>query len=266
MQRTRNYPPIGALVRGLDVLMAISALEATAVGAIHKRTGISKPTIVRNLETLEHTGYVSHDESTGLYSLTARVLCLSEGYNRGRRLVELATPILSAYRRSMPWPSDLAFFDTDAMVIVETNRDPGTLALNRPVGSRLPMLTSALGRAYLAFCSDQQRQDVLDRCIGDGPGSSKERKAIVRMLARFRSQGFSENDQSLSPSTRGVAVPVIVNGSVEACVNTIMLSESMAMNEVVDRCIPPLKTIVAQIADALAGDLCGPDASTGQAV
>ena len=259
MKKPRNYPPINALLRGFEVLTSVGTLGTASVGAIHKLTNITKPTIVRNLETLEYAGYIAREETSGHYSLTARVLSLSAGYDRGRRIVELASPFMNAFRASMPWPSDLALFDGDAMVILETNRNPGTLALNRQVGGRLPLLTSALGRAYLAFCSDQQRETALDRFFSDRTESSGERALMEQLLVKYRKQQFSENDESLSPNSRGVAVPVIVDGSVEVCVNAIVLSEAMTMEEVINRCVPPLKAVAAKISNALLIDRNEPE-------
>lgn len=247
-----SYPPINALLRGLEILSHISALGAASVRDLHARTGISKPTIVRNLETLEHAGYISKSAENGAYSLTARTLSLSSGYQHHNRIVELAVPILNEFRESMPWPSDLALFDGEAMVILETNRNPGTLALNRQAGTRLSVTQSALGRAFLAFCEPQLRSAVLDKAFA-GP-SGEERALYERELTRFQELGYSENDQSLSEQTRGVGVPIIVEGRVESCINTIVLAEAMSMQDVIARCVPPLKQVAEKIAEALKSD------------
>lgn len=250
----KSYPPINALLRGLDVLAHVSALGTASIRELHARTSISKPTIVRNLETLEHAGYVTRNPDTGLYSLTARVLGLSAGYNHHNRLVELATPVLDAFRKVMPWPSDLALFDRDAMVIIQSNRDPGALALNRTVGTRLSITKSALGRAYLAFCDPKLKDIVLDRCLDPHSDGVAARNTLEQELARYRVQGFSENDQSLSKDTRGVGVPILVNGKIEACINTIVLVEALSMKDVIRRCVPLLIETAEKISDALQED------------
>lgn len=249
--RKTSYPPINALLRGLELLSQINALGIATVGDLHKSTGISKPTIVRNLETLEHAGFVARDSKRDGYVATARVLSLSSGYDRDQRLVDIATPILNEFRQTMPWPSDLAVFDADAMVILETSRNPGTLALNRPVGARLSLTKSALGRAYLAFIDEQERTVILDACLGQ---AVPERAGFERDLERYRDQGFSENDRSLSENTRGVGMPVIVQGKVIACINTIVLTEAMRMTDVISRCVPPLQAVAKKIEAALLQD------------
>lgn len=249
---SNSYPPINALLRGLEILSHTSALGAATVRELHTLTGISKPTIVRNLETLEHAGYISKNPDTGAYSLTARVLSLSSGYQHHNRLVELAIPFMDEFRKSMPWPSDLALFDGEAMVIVETNRNPGTLALNRPAGTRLSVTDSALGRAYLAFCDPKLRASLLDKFFAHMNGET--RQLFERDLVRYREQGFSENDQSLSEHTRGVGVPIIIENEVEACINTIILTEAMSMQEVITRCVSPLQHVAGEIAEAMISD------------
>lgn len=248
----KSYPPINALIRGLEILSHISTLGTASIRELHARSGISKPTIVRNLETLEHAGYVSKNAETGLYSLTARILSLSSGYQHHNRLVELAIPTLNEFRKTMPWPSDLALFDGEAMVIVETNRNPGALALNRQAGTRQSITDSALGRAFLAFCDLQTRTTVLDKSFANA--DAEARLQFEQALERYREQGFSENDQSLSKNTRGVGVPIIVGNKVEACINTIVLSEALSMHEVITRCVPPLKEAAVRISRVLSED------------
>ncbi len=252
MQEKRNsYPPINALLRGLELLGQVNELGVATVGELHKRTGISKPTIVRNLETLEYAGFVARDNRGDGYVATAKVLSLSSGYDRDQRLVDIATPILNEFRRAMPWPSDLAMFDGEAMVILETSRNPGTLALNRPVGARLPVTKSALGRAYLAFTGGGERDAILDANFGQSEADRSARVHFEADLERYRKQGFSENDRSLSENTQGVGVPVTLQDKVVACINTIVLTEAMSMADVINRCVPPLQAVAKEIENAL---------------
>ena len=240
------------------MLRTLNDVERASVGALHRATGLPKPTVVRLLETLIHAGYVAQEGPGGDYYPTARVLGLARGLDRASRLVRLASPILADYRASMPWPSDLAVFDRDAMVIIETNREPGAIALNRSVGTRMPMLSSALGRAFLAFCPDDVR-DVAIAAVRGKPDPLVQRPmrepALRRMLARFRRQGFAFNDRELSPRTRGVGVPVIARGTVVACLNTITLAEVLTLDQMNARCVGPLQAAAAAIGQAVAAEM-----------
>ena len=254
MEKKKSYPPINALVRGLDLLAEINRLGIATVGDLHECSGISKSTIVRNLETLEHTGFVARDTRREGYVVTAKVLSLSAGFNHGQRLIELATPILNEFRTTMPWPSDLAVFDGEAMVILETSRNPGTLALNRPVGTRLSITDSALGRAYLANTDAKERDAILDKVFADSKTGKQDRSKLLSELQFYKDKGYSVNDQSLSKNTRGVGVPIFVQSKVVACINTIVLSEAMSMEEVIQRCVSPLQEVAKKIEHVLGLD------------
>lgn len=251
MEKKKSYPPINALIRGLDLLSEINRLREATVGQLFEATGITKSTIVRNLETLETAGFIARSRTGDGYVVTAKVLTLSSGFDRGQRLLALATPILNDFRDAMPWPSDLAVFDGEAMVILETSRNPGTLALNRPVGTRLSATESALGRAYLANIAASERAAVLDTLLSKSQSAGQERPALEEALSKYRDQGFSENDQSLSEKTRGVGVPIVFQNEVVACINTIVLSEAMSMEDVIKRCVSPLQGVAEKIERAL---------------
>lgn len=250
----KNYNPVIALLRGLTVLEALNQNRPCTIRILHQNTAIPKPTLVRILETLSHAGYVRREPSDGSYTLTPRVLLLSNGYDLNDQLVSVAAPILRAFRRSVPWPSDLAVFDRDAMVIVETSREPGVMALNRSVGTRMPMLASALGRAYLAFCSAAQRAAIIE-ILSTSPnpleGMARDPAAANALLDRFRNQGYSVNDKDLSPQTCGIGVPITVGGEVIACLNLIALADVMTPQQLADQYQSRLTDTAAVIAETI---------------
>ena len=78
---------------------------------------------------------------------------LSEGFTDDEWISQVATPVLGELLQQVVWPSDLTTLDGDAMVIRETTHRFSPLSFHRAmVRVRLPLLTTASGPAYLAFC------------------------------------------------------------------------------------------------------------------
>ena len=187
---------VNALHRGLAILRAVNDGHVQ-LREISAATKLPKSTIARMLETLVADGYVAQDDQKG-YHVTARVMTLSRGYNAHEFLLKAAQPVLEGLRKHQIWPSDLAVFDQDAMVILDTGRDPGTLSLNRTVGSRLPVLVTSLGRAFLGFADDELVERTLSRLARstdafDAP--AKNGAAVRRLLAQVRRQGYATGDR-----------------------------------------------------------------------
>ena len=109
------------------------------------------------IETLIAAGYVVRENDRPAYVATGKVPAVaSNGFRAHDRLTAVAAPMLAAFRRKIGWPSDIGIFDRRDGDLAATSRDLGVLVLNRKIGTRTPLLLSALGRAYFAFCDDAE--------------------------------------------------------------------------------------------------------------
>ena len=210
---------VNALHRGLRILRAINDGHAQA-REISAATRLPKSTVARMLETLVADGYLAQDDRKG-YHVTARALTLSRGYNAKEVLLKAARPVLENLRQHQIWPSDLAVFDQDAMVVLDTGRDPGTLSLNRTVGSRLPVLVTALGRAFLGFANPELVEHTLARLARSSePFDAPAKNAAAAPPARAGAPaGYATGDREYQRTTRTLAVPILVNAVPVASLN-----------------------------------------------
>src|SRR5580692_9483476 len=102
-------------------------------------------------------------ENEERYELTMLVRSLSDGFNDESWVRTVAQPVMETLQREIVWPTDIAMFFDDAMYLRETTRPRSPLTIdNATVGLRLPMLQSATGRAYLAFCTNEERRTILE--------------------------------------------------------------------------------------------------------
>lgn len=253
---------VNALHRGLRILRAINDGHAQ-VREISAACRLPKSTVARMLETLVADGYVAQDDRKG-YHVTARVLTLSRGYNANEVLLKAARPVLESLRQHQIWPSDLAVFDQDAMVVLDTGRDPGTLSLNRTVGSRLPVLVTALGRAFLGFAAPELVEHTLARLARssepfDAP--AKNAAAVRRLLAQVRRQGYATGDREYQRTTRTLAVPILVNAVPVASLNIMVVPSAMSMEQLVKSLLPALGAAAKTIGAALSQTARGRGAS-----
>jgi len=243
---------VNSLHRGLAILRAINDGHVQ-LRQISAATKLPKSTIARMLETLVADGYVAQDNQKS-YHVTARVLTLSRGYNAHEFLLKAAQPVLEGLRKHQIWPSDLAVFDQDAMVVLDTGRDPGTLSLNRTIGSRLPVLVTALGRAYLGFADDELVDRTLARLAQstnpfDAP--AKNIAAMRRVFAQARRQGYATGDREYQRTTRTLAVPILVNSAPVASLNIMVVPGAMRMEQLVKSLLPALSAAAKAIGTAL---------------
>lgn len=255
-----SYKPVNAVIRGLDVLAAVNKLRGRAtVGELHRETGLDKATIVRMLETLAHAGYIFRDGERVDYEVTGRALLLCSGYDRHRAVGRAVAPIIGAFRNRVGWPSDVAVFDRDAMVVVETSRIPGQMFVIRDPGFRSPMLGTSLGLAYLAFTSDEEQAAVLTReaeVPAPWNAMARDPAEAARVLGAIRARGYATMHEDFSRleyrrqiSTLGV--PILISGRSVAAMNVLYLKSTLTAEDAVKNMLAPLQACAAEVSAAL---------------
>jgi IclR family mhp operon transcriptional activator len=262
-----SFKPVIALSRGLDVLRVVNQEKLTTVGSIHKATGLDKATVVRMLETLENQGYVMRDTERAAYAPTGRTLLLSQGYDRHLWIGSIADPILQEVRDQVGWPVDIALFDRDAMIISQTLQERGSVFfVRRRPGFRIPVLTTSLGRAYLAYCSDDEHRAIVKRLAAiPGPSTelARQPERLARAIEDVRSRGYALTDPSYShemfdDKVWAIGVPVRNEQTVFAAINVMLLHGAMTEEAGIRQFLEPLR----RTADRIAGELTARSALT----
>ncbi|MFD2649450.1 helix-turn-helix domain-containing protein [Devosia albogilva] len=252
----RSYPPVMAVLRALHVLKAVNSTAIATINSIHRETGIPRPTIVRMLETLMHEGYVVRDNMCGGYRVTGKVAELSAGYSGISRVIEVARPLAVGLTRKIKWPIGLGEIDGDE---IEIRYWTGTISpvvhTNTVLGKRPDLLRSAMGRVYMAFCPDEERDRqiaLLRRRLGDDFNQVAEDE-YRGLLGRIRQSGFATRDPGTEPTRMTTfGVPILDGDSVAAVMSVSFFTSSVPLSAVRETVLEPLIETRLNIEHALA--------------
>lgn len=257
----RSYTPVESVCRAFDVLRAVNRLGIASVHAVYEETGIPKSTIVRMLETLAAEGYVARDNMCGGYWVTSRVHELTSGHRGALRVIEAARPLAIDLTRRTKWPIGIGVIDGDAIAIkFWTGAISPWAHTNTVLGQRADLLTTAMGRAYLAFCSDDERERHIRRLRSDPTrnfGEAEERR-FRDLLAQVRRDGYSMRDPKTKPyRTTTLGTAICKGTTVHAVMSASFFTTAIAKSEIATRIVAPLLETTARIEAAIA--CLGPD-------
>jgi len=120
---------------------------------------------------------------------------------------QVARPLMQELADRTQAMVSLGMRDRLSMIYVENCRSESALTLSLDVGSRIPVATTAMGRAYLALCSETQRTALLDRIRDRDPGSwPQARERIERALAEYRELGVCTSFGDWQKDVNAIAV------------------------------------------------------------
>jgi DNA-binding IclR family transcriptional regulator len=185
---------VTALARGLDVLSAFRSRDRMLGNQeLARRCGLPKSTISRLTYTLTKQGYLEHtDDGSGNsgYRLGSAVLALGSAMLARMDVRQTARPLMQELADRSQAMVSLGMRDRLSMIYVENCRSDSALTLSLDVGSRIPLASTAMGRAYLALCSESQRAALMDRIRDRDPEAwPKVRERIERSLREYRELG-----------------------------------------------------------------------------
>lgn len=261
---------IRSLRRGLEVLRLLDRMHVASLEDLHGITGMPKPTLSRILLTLQDEGYASQRIADNKWVIGLGMSSLARRVPRSDRLVQAAAPAMNELCRRVIWPSDLSVRSGLRMVLKETSRPHSTLTLNRlNVNFQIDMLRSAPGRAYLAFCPDVEKLDLLRRIgarhNGDAAVDAMDMEAVIRETRR---NGFGGRDpawgghviksrREYDDGLDAIAVPIIHEGKVLGCVNIVWIRKLVSRRSMVERHLDDLsrcaRAITGRYVKLLAG-------------
>ncbi len=224
---------VNALLRGLEVLLAIDSSSAATLTELYRQTGIPKASLQRILKTLRDAGWIERNELESRYVRSAAPGASDLLVRWRAQVSSLAAPMRAALQRRVPWPLDIAVRDGRSMLILDAHRPSNGLAVNyRVLGFRPHMLVSSLGRCYLAHCPEVERKSIvaaLARSKRPFDLLAKEPEQIRRLLAEASRLGYATRQQSVagvdSPERFGaLSLPIFSGDNLVACMSCSWLS------------------------------------------
>jgi len=253
---TASGGSVRALARGLAILRYVNRMGETRPGEIAKALNLPRPTVYRLLETLEELGYVAFSATSNYVRVTRFAAALGDGYALTSELSQAAGPLFAEYGQRLVWPLDLTIYNNAAMVIQETTHGRSPLSIDRGMtGYKLPVLRTSAGRAYLSFCSDEERGLILEhlRRLNDPEDVPfLEQRWLEPLFEQTRARGIAIRDSGeFRAQTASLAVPIRSGGNVLGCVSIIWIRSAMSTGKALETFAGALP----ELADKIAGSL-----------
>lgn len=237
---------IEAVRRSFAVLEALGRRRNSTVAELTRETGLPRPTLIRLLHTLIALGYAQRISRQLGYRPADRVLNLAGAIRFVDHLVDAAIPHMTRFTREHGWPLYLATLSHGSITVRYSTAPESPMAfegagLNVP----RPLLISALGRALIAFCPEEERRAILREAISL---SSRQQSALEAELARIRRAGYAFTASPRRPRIHGIAVPIRRGRRVLGSLSMRFPRSSMTEEEVASRYGRRLQALARAIA------------------
>jgi DNA-binding IclR family transcriptional regulator len=253
-------PASGSLIAVIDkAAVVLDALLRYPTGAtpteLSTDLGLNRSTTFRLLTSLEHSGLLDRNPSTGRYRLGLRLLVLGDAVRERLDLVRLAAPILHRIRDTLRQTVFLSEPDGSGATCLERLPGPDVDILAWRPGQHLPFHTGAAPGALLAALPDPDCEAYLDQTgpwwTRRGELSAADLRAQIR---RTRDRGWSINREDVTDGVCSLGVAVRrADLATPACALSVAGLSSGFTGERLDRMAEVVLAGAAELSALLSG-------------
>lgn len=217
-----DAPMVRGLARGLELLHAFRPDDCYLSNMeLAERTGLPRSTVSRLCTTLMTMRYMTYSPKRGCYALGPGVVALSRSLldNMANRFA--ASPVLQRLADTLHLPISLGMRDTTDIIYIETARRAGARRARFDLGTRLPIETTAIGRAYFAALSTDESAALLSllKAGSEATDWPRAESAMGEARTAVARQGYCEAREEWRPDVVGVGAPVRLDDGMLLAIN-----------------------------------------------
>lgn len=199
---------VTVLARGLEILSCFGGGKAEIGGTeIAAMTGLPQPTVWRLCNTMVKLGYLVPVSGEKLRP-GIPVLRLGRAALSALEIAEVARAPMQEMADRFGAAAGLAARDGGKMVFVQRCLSEAQLVMNLRVGSRLSLVTSAVGWGYLAGLDEPVRETLLAEFAVHDPRWASVEPQFRRAMAESAGSGFILNIGAFHRGYNTAAVPI----------------------------------------------------------
>ncbi len=253
---TRALGHVQSLTRALALLERIAANEdGVTLTDIAQQVGLAPSTAHRLLATMEHSGFVSQNEELSKWYIGVKAFAVGNAFLIGRDIVAQARPFLQELVEATGETANLGVLESGEGVLVAQSESREMMRMVVPVGSRIPLHASGIGKALLAGLAEADVKTILhNRGLHRYTEHTIVTVAALReAFAEIHRTGYAVDYEEHAVGLRCVAATIYDEHSRPVAA----ISISGPRSRIPDARLPQLGNIVKQAAERLTRRLGG---------
>lgn len=220
-----SSPTLGSVDRATQVLQMFVQTSARTLGVTEIATALalSKAVVHRVLASLREAGFVDVEPGSRRYQLGPAALALGLAYLERIDLRAQARPVLERLSAVTHETATLSVRHGDQRIYVDQVTPLTEIRMTVPLGRPYPLHAGSSSKAFLAFLSEAEQADYLQRDLPRLTDATvTDPAALAKELAAIRKRGYAKSLGERQPGAASVAAPVFDHeghpvGAVSVC-------------------------------------------------
>lgn len=197
--------------KAFQILNAVARSEdGMGISDIAARLDIGKSTVHGITAALEHQGALVRDPRSKRYAVGPTLLELGQAVEKRVDIRRLARPAMEALMAQCRETVFLGIRNGNHVTIIDRVESPKDFKISSPIGTAVPLLAGAVGKAFLSTLSPEEATPLISRepLPRYTPNTITDPVQYQAVLETIREQGYALDDEEYIAGVRAVAVPL----------------------------------------------------------
>jgi len=182
-----------------------------SISELVKKLSMPKVSVYRFLRVLMKSSFITQDKQTKKYRLGIKIFELGSIVLRNFDLREVAFPLIVELSKRSGETVHLGVLDNQQVVSIEGVESDQSLRISLPVGKRVYLHSTGIGKAILAFLPEQEvkeivRQKGLPRFTNN---TIVHIEQLMKEIQLIKKRGYAIDNEENESGIRCVAAPIL---------------------------------------------------------
>ncbi len=172
---------------------------------------IPKVSVYRFLRVLTKNGFISHNRQTKKYRLGLKIFELGSIVLKNFDFREVVFPFITELSKRSGETVHLGVLDNQQVVSIESVESNQTLRISMPVGKRVYLHSTGVGKAILASLSDEEIKEIVRQkgLPHFTQNTIIDADKLLKEIQTIRTRGYAIDNEENEPGVRCIAAPVV---------------------------------------------------------
>lgn len=210
--KKKSSEPLKSVEKALQILEAFNITHPElSVSELEYILSLPKVSIYRFLRVLLKRGFIMQNPQTRKYRLGIKVFELGSLVLKDMELRKVAFPLIEELSRKSGETVHLGVLDGREAVSIEGSESGYSLRISLPIGKRVCLHSTGIGKAVLAFLSDEEIDEIIEEkgLPRFTNNTITDFYTLKKEIHLIRNQGYAIDNEENEPGIRCVAAPIL---------------------------------------------------------
>lgn len=200
--------PVKAAKVSLEIVEILRERDGAGVSEVAQELDKPTSTVHDHLRTLEQEQYLIKKDNQ--YHVSTRFLQLGDQARSRKKVFNIAKPEVEELAEKTGEHSNLMIEEHGLGVFLYRARGPDAVQLDTHAGMRVPLQTTALGKAIMAFRPRTEVESIIDKhgLPQVTPKTIANEEELYEALEEVQERGYAYDDEERVKGMRCIAAPI----------------------------------------------------------